>query len=134
MQREFGRNERVADALQRELAKLIRDEIRDPRVGMANINAVEVSSDLSSAKVYLTFVGCNEADSKVAIETLNGAAGFLRSQLAKQLRMRITPRLRFYYDSSGQRGQHLSALIDYAVSEDRQRSGKSGEESEGGDA
>lgn len=121
--REFGRNERVADALQRELARLIRDEVRDPRVGMANINAVEVSSDLSSARVYMTFVGCDDDASKQAVEALNGAAGFLRTLLAKVLQTRITPRLKFYYDLSGQKGQRLSALIDYAVSQDKARQG-----------
>ena len=120
MQREFGRSDRLADALQRELAQLIRDEVRDPRVGMANINAVEVSSDLSSARVYLTFVDYDDDASQVAVETLNKAAGFLRSQLARVLQTRITPRLRFYYDTSGKKGQHLSALIDYAVSKDGQ--------------
>lgn len=122
--REFGRSERVADALQRELSILIRDELRDPRVRMANINVVEVSSDLSSAKVYVTFIGADDTASQQGVEALNGAVGFLRTRLSKLLEMRITPRLRFYYDSSGKRGQRLSALIDYAVSEDKRRSDK----------
>lgn len=118
MQREFGRSDRLADALQRELARLIRDEVRDPRVGMANINAVEVSPDLTGARVYLTFVDCGDDAGQVAVKTLNKAEGFLRLQLARALQTRTTPRLRFYYDTSGRKGQHLSALIDYAVSRD----------------
>jgi len=122
MPREFTRNDRVADALQRELAQLIRDEMRDPRLGMVNITAVEVSRDLSSAKVFVNLVGAESAEeSEAAAELLNGAAGFLRSQIAKRMQLRVTPRLRFIYDLSGKRGQELSALIEYAVNSDKQR-------------
>ncbi len=122
MPREFTRNDRVADALQRELAQLIRDEMRDPRLGMVNITAVEVSRDLSSAKVFVNLVGAESAEeSQAAADLLNGAAGFLRSQVAKRMQLRVTPRLRFIYDLSGKRAQELSALIEYAVNTDKQR-------------
>ncbi|TNE78722.1 MAG: 30S ribosome-binding factor RbfA [Gammaproteobacteria bacterium] len=122
MPREFTRNDRVADALQRELAQLIRDEMRDPRLGMVNITAVEVSRDLSSARVFVNLVGAESAEqSQEAADLLNGAAGFLRSLLAKRMQLRITPRLRFIYDLSGKRGQELSALIEYAVNRDKAR-------------
>ncbi len=91
---------------------------------MANITAVEVSRDLSSAKVFVNFVA---ADSQQAIDeslrVLNGAAGFLRSQLAGTVRMRTVPKLRFLYDASSERGRQLSALIDRAVASDRSRDG-----------
>ncbi|WP_461517800.1 30S ribosome-binding factor RbfA [Porticoccus sp.] len=122
MPREFTRNDRVADALQRELAQLIRDEVRDPRLGLVNITAVEVVRDLSSAKVFVNLVGADSAEqSEKAAELLNGAAGFLRTHLAKRMQLRITPRLRFIYDLSGKRGQELSALIEYAVNRDKER-------------
>ncbi|WP_461482268.1 30S ribosome-binding factor RbfA [Porticoccus sp.] len=122
MPREFTRNDRVADALQRELAQLIRDEVRDPRLGLVNITAVEVCRDLSSAKVFVNLVGAETAEQNLqAVELLNGAAGFLRSQIAKRMQLRITPRLRFIYDLSGKRGQELSALIEYAVHRDKER-------------
>jgi len=122
MPREFTRNDRVSDALQRELAELIRDEVRDPRLTMVNILAVEVNRDLSNAKVYVSFVGTDSEDeSKEAAGVLNGAAGFLRSLLAKRMQMRTTPRLHFIYDPSSKRGQDLSALIDSAVSTDNSR-------------
>lgn len=119
MPREFSRKDRVADALQRELAENIRTEMGDPRLSMVNITAVDVSRDMSQAKVYVNFVipkGPEEADT--AIEILNDAAGFLRAQVAKAIRMRSVPKLRFYYDESGERGQKLSALIDYALASD----------------
>ncbi len=124
MPREFNRSDRAADAIQRELAEVIREQMRDPRLGMANITAVEVSRDLSSAKVFVNFVA---ADSQQAIDeslrVLNGAAGFLRSQLAGTVRMRTVPKLRFLYDASSERGRQLSALIDRAVASDRSRDG-----------
>ncbi len=121
MPREFSRADRVADALQKELAELVRDELRDPRVAMANITAAEVSRDLAVAKVFVNFVSQPEQDAaEAAVAVLNGAAGYLRTQLAHRIRMRHVPKLQFIYDTSGIRGQKLSALIDLAISQDKQ--------------
>lgn len=119
MPREFSRAERVSDAVQQEIAVLIRDEVRDPRVGMVNITDVEISRDLAVGKIFVTFV--DDRDQKQidqGIEALNGASGYLRKLLADSIKLRIVPRLTFYYDESGRRGQHLSALIDLAVSKE----------------
>lgn len=117
MPREFSRAERVSDALQQELAVLIREEIRDPRVGMVNVTGVDVSRDLAYAKVHVTFVGDRtDDDINSAVVALNGASGYLRKALAASIKLRVTPKLNFLYDETGRRGQHLSALIDYAVS------------------
>jgi ribosome-binding factor A len=117
MPREFSRAERVSDALQQELAVLIREEIRDPRVGMVNVTGVDVSRDLAYAKVHVTFVGDRtDDDINSAVVALNGASGYLRKVLAASIKLRVTPKLSFLYDETGRRGQHLSALIDYAVS------------------
>lgn len=122
MPREFKRSDRVADALQRELAELLRTELNDPRVGMVNITGVEVSGDLSTAKVFVTFVGSQEvAQREGALGALNGAAGFLRGRLGDLIRLRSIPRLRFIFDASGDRGQKLSALIDLALASDSNR-------------
>lgn len=125
MPREFKRSDRVADALQRELADLLRTELDDPRVGMTNITGVEVSRDLSTAKVFVTFIGIEDAVSRdVALAALNGAAGFLRGRLGDLIRMRTVPKLRFIFDVSGDRGQRLAALIDLALASDsKHRSG-----------
>lgn len=124
MPKEYSRADRVADAIQRELAQLIRDEMRDPRIGLVNITAVDVSRDMSMAKVYVNFVAPkDDAEATEAIGVFNHAAGFLRTLLSKVLSLRMVPKLRFYYDASGERGQKLSALIDYAVSQDRSRHG-----------
>ncbi len=120
MARDFKRTDRLGDAIQRILAQLLQFEVRDPRIGMVNINDVNVSRDLSIARVYVTFVG-KESDEECAEaeEALNKAAGFLRSQLAKELDIRTTPRLHFIYDATSVRGQKLSNLIDKAMREDR---------------
>ena len=119
MAREFSRAERVADHLQRELAALIQREVRDPRVGMVSVTAVKVSRDLAHARVYVTRLGSDsEEEAKPGIDALNGAAGYLRSQLARATTMRTVPRLRFVFDESIGRGRHMEALISAAASAD----------------
>ncbi len=119
MPREFKRADRVADAMQRSIAGILRSEIRDPRIGMANINAVHVPNDLSTAKVFVTFIGMDEQQ-KIddAVVALNEAAGFIRSLLAREVRMRAVPRLVFVYDRVAVEGQTLSSLIDNAIASD----------------
>jgi len=135
MAREFKRTDRLGDAIQRVLAKLIQFEVRDPRIGMVNINDVVVSRDLANARIFVTFVGRDdEEECQQAAAVLNKASGFLRSQLSKELDIRKTPSLQFKYDTTSVRGQKLSALIDKAVGEDRNSGGDvdapSGTESE----
>jgi ribosome-binding factor A len=121
MPREFTRSDRVSDAIQRLLSQIIPQEIGDPRVGMVNINDVTVTRDMAYAKVYVTFVGADEARSQEAVAVLNKAAGFLRTFLARELSMRTVPKLQFIFDKTSIRGQELSALIDKAVARDRAR-------------
>ncbi|WP_163832350.1 30S ribosome-binding factor RbfA [Spartinivicinus ruber] len=121
MAREYSRTQRVSDQLQRELASLIQLEIKDPRLGMVTVSAVEVTKDLAYAKVFVTFLAINDqqpVDEK--LEVLNHAAGFLRSLLAKSIKLRTIPQLSFYYDDSISRGQYLSNLIDKAMASDNQ--------------
>jgi ribosome-binding factor A len=122
MAREFGRTERVADYLRQELARLLQSNVRDPRLGMVSVNEVEVSRDLAHAKVFVTFMERDsEQEAKDVLEVLNNAAGFLRTQVAKDARMRTVPRLHFVYDASVARGRRLSDLIDRAVAEDERQ-------------
>lgn len=119
MPREFTRSDRVSDAIQRILAQMIPQEIRDPRIGMVNINDVTVTRDMAYAKVFVTFVGAeSEADSLERASLLNKAGGFLRTFLAKELSMRTVPKLQFIYDKTAVRGQEISLLIDRAMKED----------------
>ncbi|RMA80093.1 30S ribosome-binding factor RbfA [Umboniibacter marinipuniceus] len=120
MAKEFARTDRVGDFLKKELSLLIQREMRDPRVGMVSITDVEVTRDLSYAKVFVTFMGV-EGEEAIAegVKVLNGAAGYLRSLLSKTHRMRTTPKIKFLYDKSVSQGSYLSGLIDRAVSDDR---------------
>lgn len=114
MTSDYPRSHRVADFIQRELAGLIRTEVRDPRISpMLTLASVEVSRDLSIAKVYYSLLDSGEhRDTQDALER---ASGFLRRQLAKQMSTRSVPQLRFYYDDSAERGAHMTALIANAV-------------------
>jgi ribosome-binding factor A len=115
MPKDYSRSSRIAEQIQRELAGLLRLELKDPRVsGLVTITDVEVSRDQSHAKVFFTLLG---DDSKIE-ETQNGltrAAGFLRTQLAQRMKLRTVPQLEFKYDASVERGVRLSRLIDEAV-------------------
>ena len=120
-----ARANRVADQIQRELALVFQREMKDPRLGLATISAVEVSSDLQNAKVFVTFLGKDEKEEiEEALEVVRGAAGFLRSKLAKEMRMRSVPALRFFFDKSIQEGQRMTSLIEKALSEDKKAAGK----------
>ncbi|TVP88402.1 MAG: 30S ribosome-binding factor RbfA [Thioalkalivibrio sp.] len=115
--RDYQRSDRVGDQMQRELAELIRQEVKDPRVGMVTLSGVEVSRDLAYAKVFFTQLG-GEAKGREAEQGLNHAAGYLRRELGARMRLRAVPQLRFIYDDTPERGARLSALIDSAIAED----------------
>ena len=117
MPREFHRSRRVESEIQRLLAELVRREVKDPRVGAVTITAVEVSRDLSHAKVFfLPFAGARDVTAVGA--ALGSAAGFLRVQLKRQLKMRHVPELHFLADETIEHGAQLSALINSAVARD----------------
>ena len=109
------RRARIADQIQRELAEVIRTQLRDPRVGvMVTLTGVEMSPDGSHAKVFFTVLGA-QSDARDAGEGLQSAAGFLRKELAHRLSTRTVPELHFAFDESVERGVRLSRLIDEAV-------------------
>jgi ribosome-binding factor A len=106
---------RIADQIQRELAQLISNELKDPRIGLVTITDVEVTADYSHARVFVTTLSMGENAAESALEGLRRASGFLRSRLASSLRTRTVPQLHFVYDESVERGTRLSRLIDEAV-------------------
>lgn len=127
MPKEFDRTRRVSEQIQRELAQIIQMQLKDPRLGMVTVSAVEVSKDFSNAKVYITVLG-QRGTPQAALEILQHAAGFMRHELGQRLRLRIIPHLHFFYDESIARGAHLSALINTAMAKE---SGKSAEDENG---
>lgn len=114
------RTARIGDEIQRELMRLLREEVKDPRVGQVTVTGVDVTPDLSHAKVHVTdLAGRSHAGETVA--ALARTAGFLRSELARRLTLYTVPQLDFAYDDSIEAGMELSQLIDRAVAEDRKR-------------
>src|SRR5690606_14710295 len=121
MARVSNRLDKINDLLKRELALLVQNELRDPRVGMVSITEVKVSRDLAYADVYVTFMGKHDAaEAEDNLAALASAGGFLRSQLARTVNLRTTPRLKFIFDDTITRGQYLSGLIDEAIARDTQ--------------
>ena len=113
MSGKFARHDRVSGLLRRELAVLIQRELKDPKVGFVGVSDVEVTRDLSLAKVYITHFDPRQVAE--SLQALNRSSGFLRARLGEMLRMRVIPELRFYHDDSVERGQHIDRLIDAAV-------------------
>lgn len=112
-----NRRRRVAELLKRELAVLVQQELDDPRVHGVTITAVEVSRDLSSAKIYFTTLAEAEGAAQTAA-ALNKAAGFLRRELMRRVVLRGVPQLRFRFDESVKKGAALTSLIERALAED----------------
>jgi ribosome-binding factor A len=110
VKRKSGRPQKVGDQIQRELSELIQREVRDPRVGMVTLTGVDMSPDCTHAIIHYTCLDPTRVES--AGKGLDAATGFLRSQLAKRVKIYSTPELRFIYDESVERGARLSQLID----------------------
>jgi ribosome-binding factor A len=123
MPRDYPRSRRIAEQIQRELSGIIRLELKDPRVGMVTIIDVEVSRDQSHAKIFFTLLGDQQAIEDTS-RGLQHAAGFLRSELAQRMKLRVVPQLQFKHDESVERGMRLSRLIDDAVAQDTARGRK----------
>ena len=110
----FSRKDRVAEQIRRELAELIRSELKDPRVGMISITDVEVTADYAHAKIFFSTLAGSEHVAEV-MTGLQKASGFLRRELGKRISIHMTPQLHFVFDESLERGADLSQLIQKAV-------------------
>jgi ribosome-binding factor A len=125
---------RIADQIQRDIAGLIRTEVKDPRVGMVTVSTVKVSSDLGYADIYVTVLGESLDDGhEASLKALNGAAGYLRTELARGLKLRVIPRLRFHFDEAVSRGNRMADLISRAVTEDQAQATARGDLKPGSD-
>jgi ribosome-binding factor A len=118
MPREFSRSQRMAEQIRRDISEIVRGELKDPRMGLCSFTEVRVSRDMSHALIFCSVL--NEQDSQETVDTLNRAGGFLRSQLARRIKARIVPTLKFVLDDSMTRGEAMDALIKRAVSSDKE--------------
>ncbi|WP_462155106.1 MULTISPECIES: 30S ribosome-binding factor RbfA [Pseudoalteromonas] len=122
--REFSRTDCVAQQIQKEIAVILQREIKDPRLGMVTVSAVEVSRDLSYAKVFITVLNTSDEDkTKQSAAILNEATGYIRSLLGKRIRARIMPELKFVIDNSLMEGMRISNLVDSVIREDNAKRG-----------
>jgi len=114
MPKDYSRTRRVGEQVQREMAQLVQQEIKDPRLGLVTISAVKLSKDMSHANIFFTVLD-EEHPVEETLKVLEGAAGFLRHELAKRMQLRIVPHIHFKYDESIAYGNDLSALINKAI-------------------
>ena len=121
MPKEYSRSQRVVEQIRRELAELIRLEVKDPRVGFITLTDVEITPDYAHAKVFFTSMLGEEKVPEMLIG-LRRASGFLRRELGRRVRIHTTPELHFVYDKSVEEGSRMSRLIDEVVREDEARS------------
>lgn len=123
MSRDFSRTDRVAQQIQKEVAMIIQREVKDPRLGMVTVNAVEVTRDLAYAKVFVTFFTIDGQSEDESVVILNEAASYIRTLLAKRIKARIMPELRFVFDKSMVEGVRMTNLVNQAVAEDERKAG-----------
>mgnify|MGYP000601485258 CR=1 FL=1 len=117
MPNDFSRTDRIAEQIKRELSTLIRNHVKDPQIGMVAVLDVKVTKDLAHAKVF--FDTMDAESSKESEQGLNRAAGFLRRELGRAVKLRATPSLKFIYDDTELKANTLSHLIDKAVASDK---------------
>ncbi|WP_420933049.1 30S ribosome-binding factor RbfA [Alteromonas sp. A081] len=133
MAREFSRTDRVAQQVHKEVASILQNEYKH-RVGdmpLITVSEVEVSRDLAHAKIYVTIYNSTEEEGKEQIKQLKELKGFVRSILAKRLRMRSVPDLHFFEDRSIIEGMRISNLVSKTIAADEsKRDTDDGKESE----
>lgn len=128
MAKEFSRTRRIAQQLQQELAQVLQRDMKDPRIGFVTVNDVDVSRDLSYAKVFVTFF---EEDKEAVQEKLNAlitAAPYIRTLVAGRMKLRVMPELRFIYDSSLVEGMRMSNLVSQVINQDKAKQQQFGSE------
>ncbi|HEX2092124.1 MAG TPA: 30S ribosome-binding factor RbfA [Longimicrobiaceae bacterium] len=106
----FHRTDRINEQLRQEISLLVRDEVRDPRVGVVTITGVETSPELDHAKVYISALG-DDAEKAEALQGLRSAAPFIRAQLGRRLHMRRIPELHFELDRVLQAASRIDELL-----------------------
>ncbi|TJY43146.1 30S ribosome-binding factor RbfA [Cohnella pontilimi] len=113
------RTGRVGEQIKKEISGIIQTELKDPRIGFTTVTGVEVTNDLSLARVYLSILG-SEEQKEATLHAIGRAKGFLRSELGRRVRLRHTPEIEFRFDSSIEYGSHIEALLQQINRESRE--------------
>ncbi|MDS1029075.1 30S ribosome-binding factor RbfA [Bacillota bacterium LX-D] len=106
----FQRNQRIAEEMKREIAQIIRDELKDPRIGFITVTAVDVTGDLRYAKVFVSIYG-NEEEKTRSLTALNKAKGFVRKEIGKRIQLRYIPEISFVFDESIEHGAKIAKIL-----------------------
>jgi len=129
MNKEYARFDRLAQQMQQEMAVILQREIKDPRLHtMITVSDVNVSKDLSHAKIYVTFLGLDADKVALNLQILNDASGFIRSLIAKRIQARIVPTVRFFFDKSLDEGIRMANLVETVRRTDEQKRIAAGQE------
>ncbi|WP_435235236.1 30S ribosome-binding factor RbfA [Psychromonas sp. PT13] len=119
MAKEYSRTSRVSQQIQKELARILQQEVKDPRIGMVTISGVDITRDLAYAKVFVTFLTIGEQTNEESLEGLNAASGYIRRLLGKAMRLRIVPEVRFCFDETLTEGLRISEMVSSAIQSDK---------------
>jgi ribosome-binding factor A len=111
MPKEFGRSQRVASQMQKELSLILQRDVHDSRLGFVTVNEVVLSKDLAVAKIYITVLNADEPAKLANVKALNEMSPFIRHELAKRMRLRHISELHFHYDHSFDTGMRVSELL-----------------------
>ena len=132
MAKEFSRTERVGQQIHKEVASILQNEFknRDPRLGMVTVSGADVSRDLAHAKVYVTFFENEPERIKEYMQILEDNKGFIRSLLARRIRMRAVPAVKFVQDTSITEGMRISNLVTETLNKDKERAEEAGRDIE----
>ena len=129
MNKEYARFDRLAQQMQQEMALILQRDIKDPRLHtMITVSDVNVSKDLSHAKIYVTFLGLDADKVALNLQILNDASGFIRSLIAKRIQARIVPTVHFYFDKSLDEGIRMANLVETVRRSDEQKRKAAGQE------
>ena len=114
------RIEKIQELTKQEISKIILQELKDPRIGFVTVTQVEVSRDLSLAKVYISIMG-SEEQIEGSWKGLQSSLGFIRREVGHRIRLRITPELRFVLDKSLDYSDHIQKLLLQIERDEKQR-------------
>lgn len=126
MANDYSRTSRVSQQVQKELARILQQEVKDPRIGMVTISGVDITRDLAYATVFVTFLTIGDQTNEESLEGLNSASGYIRRLLGKAMRLRIVPEVRFCFDETLLEGLRISELVSGAVKNDQEKIEESG--------
>ncbi|MEG3754430.1 MULTISPECIES: 30S ribosome-binding factor RbfA [Alteromonadales] len=130
MAKEYSRTSRVSQQVQKELARILQQEVKDPRIGMVTISGVDITRDLAYATVFVTFLTIGDQTNEESLKGLNAASGYIRRLLGKAMRLRIVPEIRFTFDETLTEGLRISELVSGAVKNDKVKLKEAGREDE----